>query len=278
MITVTAPDGFDLRKTADSGQAFRFTQTGPGSYRLIAGDRILRLSQENADRPAVLDCRPDEYDSFWKNYFDLDTDYRTIAGRIPAGDEYLTEASRFGRGIRILRQDPWEMLITFILSQRKSIPAIKTSIENLCEAAGRPIRDKGGETFHAFPTPSALARLSPDDLKACGLGYRVRYIRKTAEDAASGKAPLRQWGAEPDDRLLEHLLSLSGVGNKVASCIMLFGYHRLNAFPKDVWILKVLKDRYHGTFDPSAYSPYAGIMQQYLFYYIRAEENGEIQP
>ncbi len=277
MITVTAPDGFDLRKTADSGQAFRFTRTGPGSYRLLAGSRLLRLTQEEPCGPAVLDCSPAEYHAFWKTYFDLDTDYRSVSEQIPPEDRYLSQAARFGRGIRILRQDPWEMLVTFILSQRKNIPAIKKSVEKLCEAAGCPVTDSSGRKFSAFPRPAELARLSLDDLKACGLGYRARYIRQTAEDAASGKAPLDQWQSEPDDRLMEHLLSLSGVGNKVASCIMLFGFHRLNAFPRDVWILKVLKEHYQDSFDPAAYSPYAGIMQQYLFYYIRAEENGQIQ-
>lgn len=276
MITVTAPDGLDLKKIADSGQAFRLSCTGPGSYRLLAGRRLLCLTQKDPSGPVRLSCTPAEYNDFWKKYFDLDTDYRAIAGQIPASDPYLWEAARFGRGIRILRQDPWEMTVTFILSQRKNIPAIKKSVENLCRAAGQPLLSETGETLHAFPTPDELSQLSLEDLKACGLGYRARYIRQTAAEVASGKAPLPQWADENDSSLLEHLLSLSGVGNKVASCIMLFGFHRLNAFPKDVWILKVLKDRYHGAFDPAVYSPYAGIMQQYLFYYIRAEETGRL--
>lgn len=274
---VRIEDDFDLRKIADSGQCFRFNECGDG-YSVVAGDKyvFVRKVTSNDDKTGEtleFDCSEEEFDTFWKNYFDLDTNYRGIRGLIDAReDEYLYNASEYGTGIRILRQDPWEMLISFIISQRKNIPAIKASIEKICEAAGKKIAtDKEGKDVFSFPTPEELVALSIEQLSACSLGYRDKYVKQAAMDVASGAVKLDEWAGLDDAGLMEKLLSLYGVGVKVANCEILFGYHRLDAFPKDVWINKVLDMKYPQGFLFDKYKPYNGVMQQYLFFYSRSE-------
>ena len=162
------------------------------------------------------------------------------------------------------------MLISFIISQRKNIPAIKASIEKLCAMAGNVIKeDVDGNPIYSFPTPEKLAELSLDQLSSCSLGYRDKYVQKAAIDVASGVVDLKAFESLDDEALMEELLKLFGVGVKVANCEILFGYHRLDAFPKDVWINRVLENHYLNGFMFDKYAPYNGIMQQYLFFYSR---------
>lgn len=252
MSFVKIEDDFDLRKIAESGQCFRFHETGDGGYRIQAGDRELVIRPLSPERYEV-----SEWDPFWENYFDLATDYTGIRRKISEDDPYLCAAAEAGQGIRILRQDPWETLITFIISQRKSIPAIKGCVEKLCEAAGR--------NHSAFPTREELASLTMDELKSCGLGYRAKYIAAVA----AGDLDMDFMARLGDEQLKKELMLLPGVGIKVASCTMLFGFHRMNLFPEDVWINRVLAEHYPDGFPFARYAPYCGVMQQYLFYYRR---------
>jgi N-glycosylase/DNA lyase len=264
-------DDFDLKKIADSGQCFRFNESGDG-FDVLASDKYLFI-KEIGNNEYELSCDEADYEGFWKNYFDLGLSYRDVRGLIDEKkDDYLYRASEFGQGIRILKQDPWEMLISFIISQRKNIPAIKASIEKLCEKAGRKIGENSeGKAIYSFPTPEELVKLTMEDLSACSLGYRDKYIYKAARDVLDGTADLEAWEKLSDEELMEKLLSLFGVGVKVANCEILFGYHRLDAFPKDVWINRVLENHYPGGFSFEDYAPYNGIMQQYLFYYSRLQ-------
>ncbi len=263
-------DDFDLKKIADSGQCFRFNEVDAGLFSVTAQDKHLLIKELEKDT-YELDCSEQEYDTFWKGYFDLDLDYSAIRSRIdPEGDHYLFEASEFGRGIRILRQDPWEMLISFIISQRKNIPAIKASIEKLCALAGeRVYEDELCGAIYSFPTPERLAAPKMEELSSCSLGYRDKYVHQAALDVASGAVDLEAFKKLDDEALMQELLKLFGVGVKVANCEILFGYHRLDAFPRDVWINRVLEDHYPGGFNFDAYAPYNGIMQQYLFFFGR---------
>lgn len=262
-------DDFDLSKIAESGQCFRFNAASDG-YNCTALDKSLFI-RSCGDKEYELDCSEDEYNFFWKEYFDLNLDYGSIRARIDKrDDEYLYKASEFGKGIRILKQDPWEMLISFIISQRKNIPAIKASIEKLCAMAGEVIKeDISGNPVYSFPTPEKLAAFSLDQLSGCSLGYRDKYVQKAARDVADGKVDLKAWNNLGDEELMDELLKLFGVGVKVANCEILFGYHRLDAFPKDVWINRVLENHYPDGFLFEKYAPYNGIMQQYLFFYGR---------
>ena len=266
---ITIEDDFDLKKIADSGQCFRFNELGDG-FAVMALDKYLFIRQIS-EKEYELSCSKKEFEEFWKNYFDLELSYKDIRGKIDAAkDPYLYRAAEYGKGIRILRQDPWEMLISFIISQRKNIPAIKASIEKICELAGDKIAtDPEGKDIYSFPTPSQLAKLSVSDLTGCSLGYRDKYVFQAAQDVASGAVKLEDWAGYNDDELMQALLGLYGVGVKVANCEILFGYHRLDAFPKDVWINRVLEQHYANGFLFERYAPYNGVMQQYLFFYSR---------
>ncbi|MBR1670579.1 MAG: DNA glycosylase [Butyrivibrio sp.] len=282
-------DDFDLKKIADSGQCFRFNECAAEiggksgteesfggndsrTFSVAASDRHINI-RELGDGNYDLSCSEEDFESFWKNYFDLGLSYSDIRAKIdPESDPYLYVASEYGKGIRILRQDPWEMLISFIISQRKNIPAIKASIEKLCERAGYVIgEDESGRKIYSFPTPERLSALRLEELSACSLGYRDKYVHQAAMDVASGAVDLEAWRELEDAQLMEKLLGLFGVGVKVANCEILFGYHRLDAFPKDVWINKVLDVRYPSGFPFDSYAPYNGVMQQYLFFFSRSE-------
>ncbi len=265
-------DDFDLARIADSGQCFRFNKCADG-YSVVALDKFLFIKDLGCG-DYEFDCPESDYRDFWKDYFDLELSYKGIRGLAePDEDEYLFRASEYGQGIRILRQDPWEMLISFIISQRKNIPAIKASIEKLCALAGEKIAtDPEGKDVFSFPDPKALSRVTMELLSACSLGYRDKYVYQAAQDVASGAVDLKAWAELDDNALMDRLLGLFGVGVKVANCEILFGYHRLNAFPIDVWIKKVLGMHYPNGFNFDKYAPYNGVMQQYLFFYSRNKE------
>ena len=256
---------FDLKQISESGQCFRMWETEPGHFKMMAQDRFLEAWQEPGSETVRFDCSREVFDGFWHRYFDLDRDYCACFDLIPPGDSYLMEAAACGCGIRILRQDPWEMLITFLLSQRKSIPAIKTTIEEICKACGREVLSSRGERFYAFPDAEELRQLSLEDLKACGLGYRAKYIYAAARENPDMEA----MAALEDDELSARLKGFFGVGDKVSACVMLYGYHRLRSFPRDVWMNRIIDEQYGGQIDLLPYRDIAGIMQQYLFYYVR---------
>ncbi|MBR3015475.1 MAG: DNA-3-methyladenine glycosylase 2 family protein [Clostridia bacterium] len=267
-MTVQKTDCLSLSAIADSGQCFRWRRE-TGGYRIIAGGKTLHVRQEPDGNELFLDCPENDWHLYWKNYFDFNTDYSAIIAGIPAQDAYLRAAAEYGRGIRILRQEPWETLATFILSQRKNIPAIKQAVEKLCAAAGRAIGEENGETLYAFPTASEILGLGLPGLQACGLGYRAPYVFRAAEACCESVLRLDEMEALDDEKLFCKLCSLYGVGRKIAYCCMLFGFHRMNAFPVDVWMDRVWKNRYPGGIPVDSYAPWAGVMQQYMFAYER---------
>ena len=161
------------------------------------------------------------------------------------------------------------MLVSFIISQNKNIPAIKKSIEMLSEMAGERKTDRRGETYYAFPTPERIAGLSGQELSDCRLGYRCKYVRAAAEAVLSGSLDLGKLTGAGEEEALAALKGIYGVGTKVANCVLLFGLHHLNAFPVDVWIKKVLEEQYPGGYPYGEYSPWNGIYQQYMFAYYR---------
>jgi len=265
----------DMKKIAESGQIFRFN-VYDDEYSLVAGDKLLFIKED--DDGYILSCSKTEFEEFWIDYFDLRLDYSDFEKNIPPDDLFLINAAEYSYGIRILNQDKWEMLISFIISQRKSIPAIKSSIEKLAKTYGKKIDmqvpdfikniDKNSE-FFAFPTPKALADASIDDLNACSLGYRSPYIEASAKAVYRGDIDLEALSKLDDNELLAALMSLKGVGIKVANCVALFGYHRIAAFPIDVWIKRMIDEHYDGEFPLKLYDGYAGVIQQYIFYYGR---------
>ena len=262
-------DEFDLEKNAESGQCFRWERTGPARYRILSGAESLNIAALGDGRLA-LDCGEPEFAAYWRDYFDLGENYAAIRGRIdPAADPFLAAAAAQEKGIRILRQDPWETLVSFIISQNKNIPAIRRCIEALAERCGEARRDAAGRPYFAFPTPAAVAALSEQALCACALGYRWRYVRAAACAVLDGTLELEPLRALDAPAAIEALTGLYGVGVKVASCVALFGLHCMDAFPRDVWVKRILEREYPNGYPTEAYAPYNGVYQQYMFAYYR---------
>ncbi len=207
-MTVTIPGDFDLQKIAASGQAFRIAQT-PQGWRFLAGDKLLYLQPGSGDTYTA-SCTPEEWQGFWHRYFDLNRNYAAIRAAVPKQDAYLCAAARAGAGIRILRQDAWEMLVTFIISQRKNIPAIQACVETLCTRYGAPLLQPGGNVLYAFPTAQALAAAGEQALRDCALGYRAPYVLAAAQAVAAGALDLAALETLPDARLLEALMQQQG--------------------------------------------------------------------
>ena len=262
-------DDFDPDRIAQSGQCFRWEKKEGETWRIIAGKACLYMTPLGDDR-YEFDCTEDEYENRWREYFDLRENYQNIRGRIdPQEDPFLWQAAEQEKGIRILRQDPWEMLITFIISQNRNIPAIRNSVELLAGMCGEKRIDSRGAEFYAFPEPGALAALPENDLKSCKLGYRCKYVHAAAEAVSNGDIDLNSLFTADEAATVNALTGLVGVGTKVANCVSLFGLHHVNAFPVDVWIKRVLQEQYPNGYPYEKYSPYNGIFQQYMFAYYR---------
>ena len=269
MMEIQITDDFDLDRIAESGQCFRWQKDDAGTYRIIHQEHLLRIRPLGENKYS-LSCSEDEYRNIWYDYFALEEDYRAIRKRISKEDDpFLADACEFGKGIRILRQDPWEMLISFIISQNKNIPAIKKSVELLCQTAGKR-REDAGESYYLFPTPEEILCLNDEALPACRLGYRCRYVKAAAANVAEGRLDLKRLSEASEADTLTALTAVCGVGVKVANCVSLFGLHHIDAFPVDVWIRRILENEYPEGYPKEKYSPYNGIYQQYMFYYYRA--------
>ena len=265
-------DDFDLTRICESGQCFRWeildepedASTGK-TCRIIKGEDCLYVTDLGGGQ-FDFDCSEAEFDSAWREYFDFPEDYRQIRARIdPEKDPFLWRASEAEKGIRILRQDPWETLISFIISQNKNIPAIRRSIEMLAECCGKRRTDFRGRDYYAFPGPSEIGALCEEELKACRLGYRWKYVLAAAEAVRTEAVSLDGLKDAGEPETMWGLTQLYGVGVKVASCVSLFGLHHMDAFPEDVWIKRILKEQYPEGYPFREYSPYNGVYQQYMF-------------
>lgn len=273
MVTIEK-ENFSLKQICESGQCFRLRlleereDTNGKVYRrygLPAFDRYLEIRQ--CGRRVEFCCTEEEFDAIWRDYFDLTEDYGRLIASIDSEDEYLLKAASFGWGIRILRQDLWEMIVSFIISQQNNIKRIRKCIEQLCRKYGMPHETQQGEVYYSFPTPEALAGASLEELYGCGLGYRSRYIKETALAVCNGEIKLDKLSSMEYQEAVKELCSLCGVGVKVASCVCLFALHKTDAFPVDTHISKVLQKHYPQGFPFEKYPGYAGSLQQYIFYY-----------
>ena len=290
---------FDPDKIFDCGQCFRWNRQKDGSWVGVVGRNALRVYEKKGAASSAQGAHScvlsDGTDLF--HYLDLDRDYADIRLRLSSCDDKLKAACEAGAGIRILNQDPWETLISFIISQNNNIPRIKKCIEGLCSLFGERIEPckelPGGAEFYSFPTPERVAKLSAEELSPLHLGYRDKYIIETAKRVAREEAKIGGSSAnEPcpgamrlcdcvgasERESLEYLLSLTGVGPKVANCIMLFGLRDTAAFPIDTWVRQIMNDMYGfdekdsrgmQAFAHDRFGELAGYAQQYLFYYYR---------
>ena len=256
----------DPVKTFECGQCFRWNADENGVYTGVAGGRAARVVTENGR--AYISSGREDFESFWRDYFDLGLDYEAIRLGFDAGD-YLRRCAEFGAGIRILRQERWEALCSFIISQCNNIPRIKRIVEALCRCFGEPIEFEG-ETLYSFPDAAAIARLEERDLAPLRCGYRAGYIISAARAVDSGELDLEALAGTDTDTAMKALLSVRGVGKKVANCAVLFGLGHMDAFPVDVWMKRALSEHFPPDFDPKTLGPYAGLAQQYIFYYARS--------
>ena len=258
-------DYFNLDQICQSGQCFRMHAEGENRYSVIAGKHYLELEQQG--RRCYFDCDEAAFENFWKDYFDLGTDYGSYTGRVAGTDSYLRDAAAFGAGIRILRQDLWEMIVSFLISQQNHITRIRRYIDNICTGYGEILENGHGKAYHAFPTPQALAVLPEDALMACNLGYRSKYVVRAARSVAGGECSLATIRGLSYPEAKEKLLQLYGVGEKVADCICLYGLHHLEAFPVDTHIRQAMEAHYKEGFPMERYAGCQGVLQQYIFYY-----------
>lgn len=273
---------FNIGQILESGQVFRFEKLNSHTYILIAKEKFIKVTQLPESTTLIVHhATLGEFEEIWRPYFDIDTDYVAISKTLEAKDPHMKEAISFGRGIRILRQDPWEMLISFIISQNKAIPHIKQCITNLTERYGHEIGydEDTKKTYYTFPTAKELFEASEEDLRACKVGFRAPYIMDACKKVASGEIVLNDLFRLPVEEAKEQLMQIKGVGPKVSDCILLFAYGKVELFPTDVWIKRVIEGMYFEgkeislkaiqTFAREYFGDLAGYAQQYLFYYGR---------
>ena len=277
---LTDTDSFELSHIFDCGQCFRWNRNPDGSFSGVAMDRALKISKHDG-KVIFHNTSIDDFNNIWREYFDFKTSYSEIKKEL-SSDKILKEAIGYGDGIRILKQDLWECVVSFIISASNNIPRIKKIVENLCCNFGKKISYMG-EIFYTFPTPEKINSLTLEDLSVIKAGFRDKYILDAAEKFVSGEISY--------DKLLnmsavdakKMLMTIKGVGNKVADCIVLFGLSKCESFPVDVWIKRIMEYCYFdgeesiekiSAFAKEKFGTLGGYAQQYLFFYARENKIG----
>lgn len=260
-IIIKNATNFDLEQTLDCGQAFRWQKDENNVWSGIAFGKYIELYKNNND-VVILNSNKEDFYSVWTDYFDLKRDYNAIIKEVSV-DKTVEKAAKYGSGIRILNQDGWEALCSFIISQNNNIPRIKGIIERLCQNFGTEIN--GGYTF---PSAETVSKLTVEDLSPLRCGFRAKYIIDAARKVADGTVNLKLLKNQNYIDARQTLMNIKGVGPKVADCVLLYGLGHVEAFPRDVWINRALEQLFDGKIPPCA-DKYGGIVQQYIFYYIR---------
>lgn len=277
---------FKVKDVFDCGQCFRWNEQADGSYTGIFENNVLNVKQEldeDGYKITISGICDGNIEEVSKKYFDLDRNYEEIKSSLSTIDEYLAESIKYGEGIRILNQDLWEMIISFIISANNNIPRIKGIIDRMSKKYGNKVEFRE-QAYYTFPTAEALSTASIEELRALGLGFRDKYIFETTEKIKSGEVSLEEMKTEKDTtKVRNKLLTLSGVGPKVADCVLLFStLKRFDVFPIDVWVRRVMNDLYIHNPDETKvnkkeieqlakakFGELEGIAQQYLFYWKR---------
>lgn len=272
-IILTEFDSFDIEQILECGQCFRFNKINEKEYAIIAREKILYISQKN-DSVEFYPSTIKEFEDIWIDYFDLNNDYNKIKDILKKDDEVLKKAIEFAPGIRILNQEPWECLISFIISQNNRIPMIRKVIKNISETYGQKFEEN-----YFFPTIEQLSNAKDEELKECKTGFRSKYILDAIEKVANKQVDFNDFSTMTTEKAKETLISIKGVGTKVADCVLLFSLRRKEVFPTDVWIKRVMEHFYFNNEETSIkkiheyakqhFGEYAGYAQQYLFYYAR---------
>jgi len=262
---------FELKDTLMCGQCFRFKENEDGSFWGVAFGKVITLIK--TDDNLTLFTNEEDFQNIWRSYFDLDIDYTKIKEDLSKIHPTLAQAAKFAPGIRILRQEPFEALISFIISQNNNIKRISGIVERLCTLWGEEI----AEGVFAFPTVDALSKLSAEDLAPIRAGFRARYIVDAVKKVKSGEIDLEKLNSLSFENAKAQLMKITGVGEKVAHCVLLYGLHRLEGFPMDVWMKRAMAVLFPDL-SGEDFGEFAGIAQQYIFHYARLHpelfENG----
>lgn len=277
---------FDVAKVFDCGQCFRFDPVTDSLHEIefagCAHGKYISVAQDG-DCVFIYNATAEEYETLWKGFLGLDQDYGKINDDILSLSQNpaLADAVNRADGIRILKQDEWEAICSFIISQNNNIPRIKKLVASLCHACGEKIdvsamgehiasahKEQEGH-FYSFPAPERVLELGVEGLAALKMGFRAKYLYDAAQKMVNRDVELEFLKNADTEECIKHLCTVKGIGPKVASCALLFGFAKLDAFPVDVWIKKVMAKYFDEDFEPSSLGKYAGIAQQYLFYYER---------
>ncbi len=262
-IKISGVNDLDLAQTLDCGQSFRWIEQEDGSFKGVAYGRYVTVKLCGSDL-YIYNATKEDFKNIWFNYFDFGLDYGKIRDEISKIHPVLNEAAKYAPGIRILRQEPYETLCTFIISQNNNIKRIKGIVQRLCENFGNEIE----ENIFAFPTAEKIAELTENDLAVLRAGFRNRYIIDAAQKVAGGDVDLEKCRTADYEDARKELMKITGVGVKVADCTLLFGMHRIEAFPIDVWMKRAMEKLFPGM-NGDDFGRYAGIAQQYIFHYSR---------
>ena len=270
-------EDFEPKHVFECGQCFRWLREDDGSYTGVVQGKVINVKKEN-DLIIFDNTNKEDFENIWFDYFDLGRNYGEIKNQLKVMDEYLEKATEFGKGIRILQQDGWEMLISFIISANNRIPMIQRAINNLSERYGKFIDEYRGKKYYAFPTPEELSTVSVEDIRACQTGFRDKYIKSVVDYVNENNEDVLSYRKLDTSECIKELVKFNGVGPKVADCIALFGMQKYDTLPVDVWVKRVMEEFYVEDnlslpkirkFALDKFGDLAGFAQQYLFYYAR---------
>jgi N-glycosylase/DNA lyase len=282
-------DSFDIEQILECGQCFHFDQIGEKDYVIVAKEHLLHITQSNG-KITFYKTDKNTYENIWRSYFDLDRDYSQIKKWLIENEKKVLHKSGVLEkvilekgGIRILNQDFFETLISFIISQNKQIPHIKQIVDTLSIKYGTLVGEVNGKDYYSFPTLDQLSKVSENEIRLCKAGFRAPYIINACEKILDGTVSEQRLLCGNSNQTIEELMYIKGVGSKVASCVALFALSKRNAFPIDVWVKRVMEKIYFGketpkndiaAFAEKLYGEYGGYAQQYLFYYGRDNNFG----
>ena len=272
-LIVTEFDSFDIEEILECGQCFRFESIGFKEYIIIAFGKVLHIKQTDKTIE-FYPCTGEDFENIWIPYFEFDRDYNEIKNILSEKDNVMKQAVSFAPGIRILKQEPWECLISFIISQNNRIPMIKQVIKNISQKYGTKEND-----YFLFPSIKQLEGISEEELMLCKTGFRAKYIIDAVRNVLEKNIDFKKLENVSTEDVRKKLMEIKGVGQKVSDCVMLFSMNRKEVFPTDVWIKRVMEDIYFDGKETKIsdihdlakekFGQYAGFAQQYLFHYAR---------
>ncbi|WHH57545.1 DNA glycosylase [Petroclostridium sp. X23] len=272
---------FNLVHTFECGQCFRWDRQEDESYTGVAFGKVINISVKD-NGLIINNTNLEDFNNIWRAYFDLDRDYGTIKEEL-SRDPALAKATRFGWGIRIVQQEVWECMVSFILSSNNIIPRIKKIIKSISERYGQPI-EYHDRVYYSFPRPEDLYQKTAEDMDFCKSGYRCKYILDAARAVMERRVMLNIIKELTTAEARKELMKINGIGPKVADCILLFSLQKYDVFPTDVWIRRVMEFFYVQedasighvqTYSNEQFGDFAGFAQQYLFYYAREMKIGK---